>query len=246
MLINFGEEFQFMYEKAKYFLCGALFATMISCVTIAASPTMREIFFGVRVSFNGEPIIFEEDTLPFIMNGRTFLPVRTVADITGLNVDFFDGVVMLTSPGAIVVAPCEWRSNVFVSEKMGLSFAVPSNWNINASPQPFVVEATSPSGVSVRISEEKISNAHGALQSYIENMLRESTQMGMSVRRNLSDVAIGENYWNAFQATMEMSDINLNVYGHYFINLDADIARVITIIRPDISESLEEILKMFS
>jgi len=70
-----------------------------------AGTAARQLTFGVNVSFNGQTQHFEEDMRPFIIDGRTFLPVRTIADIAGLNVDF-DGAtntVLLTSGGGATV-----------------------------------------------------------------------------------------------------------------------------------------------
>ncbi|MCL2576598.1 MAG: copper amine oxidase N-terminal domain-containing protein [Defluviitaleaceae bacterium] len=233
-----------MVKTLKGFIYGLIFSLVISGTLVAAAPAVREVFFGVHVVFNGVPVAFDEDSQPFIINGRTFLPVRTIAEITGLEVDFFDGVVMLTSPGALSVQPRRfspgiWRENIFVSEYLGLTFTKPNNWNITAEPQMYDMAVTSPLGASVRIKYERVT------PNYIEDMIRESEQTGMTVTRNLSTTAIGGYHWNSFQTVMEIPDISLNVYGHYFISIESGIARVITIIRPDISESLEEILEMF-
>jgi hypothetical protein len=63
---------------------------------------MREIIFGVGVSFNGAPVNFEDDMRPFVMGGRTFLPVRAVANLFGAEVDFDSATntVILRSDGA--------------------------------------------------------------------------------------------------------------------------------------------------
>jgi hypothetical protein len=46
------------------------------------------LFYGVRVAVNGVIQTFDHDMRPFIMEGRTFLPVRGIADALGLEVDF--------------------------------------------------------------------------------------------------------------------------------------------------------------
>lgn len=56
---------------------------------------------------NGDPVE------PFIYNGSTYLPVRSVANALGLNVNWNNGVVELTSGGSGVVAGApvmSWRS----------------------------------------------------------------------------------------------------------------------------------------
>ncbi|MDR0273164.1 MAG: copper amine oxidase N-terminal domain-containing protein, partial [Clostridiales bacterium] len=94
-----------MKKEIKGFIVGLIFATMFSGTVAMASTIVREITYGVGVSYNGRPVQFTNDTRPFIMDGRTFLPVRTVAELTGLNVDFVDGVVHLSSGGFVPPAP---------------------------------------------------------------------------------------------------------------------------------------------
>jgi hypothetical protein len=50
--------------------------------------TSGTLFYGVRVAVNGVIQEFAHDMRPFIMEGRTFLPVRGIADALGLEVDF--------------------------------------------------------------------------------------------------------------------------------------------------------------
>jgi len=67
----------------------------------------RQVTFGVAVSVDGEIIDFDDDMRPFIMDGRTFLPVRAIADIAYMDVDF-DGdtnTVVLTTQTAVAAAP---------------------------------------------------------------------------------------------------------------------------------------------
>ena len=91
------------FTRAKWFVMGILVTLMLSGTALLASPAMREVIFGVRVAINGDVIQFEEDMQPFIMEGRTFLPVRAIADIAGFGVDF-DGdtnTVHLRSAGQV-------------------------------------------------------------------------------------------------------------------------------------------------
>lgn len=93
-------------ERAKGFIVGIVLMAVLSGTAVMASPQMREVVFGVRVSHNGTMVSFADDSQPFIMGGRTFLPVRAIADIAGLHVDFVDGVVILSdAPIAPTVAP---------------------------------------------------------------------------------------------------------------------------------------------
>ena len=91
--------------KVKWFIMGVLATLMLSGTALMAGPVMREIVFGVSVTLDGETIQFEEDMRPFLMGDRAFLPVRAIAEIAGLYVDF-DGAtntVVLTTEGTAAV-----------------------------------------------------------------------------------------------------------------------------------------------
>jgi len=77
-----------MRKVIKGYMAGILTMMLLSGTVLMASPAMREIVFGVNVSVDGNVVQFEEDMRPFIMEGRTFLPVRAIADIAGFDVDF--------------------------------------------------------------------------------------------------------------------------------------------------------------
>ena len=97
--------------RAKWFILGILTALMLSgTVLMAASPAMREIVFGVRVSLDGDIIQFEDDMQPFIMDGRTFLPARAIAEIAGLDVgyDAATNTVTLTTAAHQLLGTWVW------------------------------------------------------------------------------------------------------------------------------------------
>ena len=79
-----------MKTKLKAYTAGFLTCLMIiSTVAWAATGgVMREVFYGVRVVVNGIEQNFAEDMQPFITGGRTFLPVRGIADALDLPVDW--------------------------------------------------------------------------------------------------------------------------------------------------------------
>jgi len=242
-------------KEVRAFIIGMVFTLMISA-TVSAYPVVREIIFGVTVSLNGEVLHFDEDSQPFIMDGRTFLPVRAIADITGLYVDFVDGVVTLTSGAAIVLSPPPvqavsptpgvWHGNLFTSEYLGLTFAQPYTWTAESEPTGFDMVATSPLGASVQISHERVPPGTYVFE-LIAEMMRQSEEMGMEVSAATPAAHLGNYVWHTFQTTMTMEilEIELNVHGHYFINIQGDYARTILILSSDVSESVEEILAMF-
>ncbi|MCL2235725.1 MAG: ABC transporter substrate-binding protein [Defluviitaleaceae bacterium] len=78
-----------------------ILAGFLAVLMLTASLTTS--LFGVTINFNGEELLFDEDSQPFIQEGRTFLPVRAIAETLGFNVDFDEetGTVMITSPGFV-------------------------------------------------------------------------------------------------------------------------------------------------
>jgi len=86
-----------MKNGIKGYIAGVLTCVMLFGIVFASYGQIREIFFGVRVSVNGEIQNFDEDMTPFIMDGRTFLPVRGIADSLGVDVDFdaYNNIVLL-------------------------------------------------------------------------------------------------------------------------------------------------------
>jgi len=77
---------------------GVLATVLFSGTLVMANPVLREIAFGVNVSINGKIIRFEQDEQPFVMEERTFLPVRAIAYALGLEVgwDAETSTVLLT------------------------------------------------------------------------------------------------------------------------------------------------------
>jgi len=76
-------------ECAKGFVAGVLLMAMLSAtLAFASSGITREIYYGISVVLNGHPVQFDEDSRPFIMEDRTFLPLRTMAELLGLPVHF--------------------------------------------------------------------------------------------------------------------------------------------------------------
>jgi hypothetical protein len=92
---NFAQEGQrriFFMNKERmkgivigFALCAAL---SIGAMVVGAQTVSKNITYGVGVILNGEQIRFNDDSRPFLMDGRTFLPLRTLAEILDLPVDF--------------------------------------------------------------------------------------------------------------------------------------------------------------
>ena len=77
--------------QAKSFVSGFLIATMLSATLVWANTggVWREVFYGVNVVVDGVPQNFPADMMPFITEGRTFLPVRGIADVFDVPVEWY-------------------------------------------------------------------------------------------------------------------------------------------------------------
>ena len=79
-----------MKQRMQGMVVGVLLTVLLLSATMvhANNRVTREITYGVNVMLNGEMVQFDYDSRPFVMEGRTFLPLRTIADLVGLPVDF--------------------------------------------------------------------------------------------------------------------------------------------------------------
>jgi len=75
-------------SRIQGFVAGLLAAILLVATFALASPAIREVFYGVNVVVNGEPQEFDDDMQPFISDGRTFLPVRGIAEVLGIDVNW--------------------------------------------------------------------------------------------------------------------------------------------------------------
>jgi hypothetical protein len=67
---------------------------MLTTSVIAMANTgavTRQITCGIRINLNGQPMQLAADSQPFVMDGRTFLPVRAISEAVGMPVDFDSG-----------------------------------------------------------------------------------------------------------------------------------------------------------
>jgi len=119
---------------------------VMSTNAVMANPVTHELTFGVSVSYNGQIQHFEEDMRPFIIDGRTFLPVRAIADITGFYVDF-DGETntVLLSSGREYIASTSPQPNVATTITRELTFGVAVSFNdeiqeFTEDMRPFIID----------------------------------------------------------------------------------------------------------
>ena len=77
--------------QIKGFVTGVLVTMLLSGTFLVAANTqnvIREITYGIGVILNGQVVQFNEDSRPFVMGGRTFLPLRALAELLDMPVDF--------------------------------------------------------------------------------------------------------------------------------------------------------------
>ena len=79
-----------MKQRLQGMVMGILMTVlMLGTVTAVAASTQRiEVTYGINVVVNGVRQNFASDMQPFSSSGRTFLPVRGIADALGLDVDW--------------------------------------------------------------------------------------------------------------------------------------------------------------
>lgn len=74
--------------KVKVFVLCIIATILLSGTIVMANPVARDLFFGVTVTIDGENARFSEDSQPFIVDGRVFLPMRAMAELLGFEVDW--------------------------------------------------------------------------------------------------------------------------------------------------------------
>jgi len=75
-------------QRIQGFIAGLLVSVLLVTTLTFASGAIREVFYGVNVVVDGVPQEFDADSQPFISDGRTFLPVRAIAETLGVDVNW--------------------------------------------------------------------------------------------------------------------------------------------------------------
>ena len=77
-------------HQSKGFIAGVLATSLIGAglLTLEAQQVTRQISFGVNLNVDGQLLQLPQEDRPFIMDGRTFLPVRAIAEALGTAVDW--------------------------------------------------------------------------------------------------------------------------------------------------------------
>jgi len=75
----------------KSYVAGLLTATIIfasSTVFANTGGVMRELFYGVSINLNGQVLQLADIDRPFIIDGRTFLPVRAISEALDIPIEW--------------------------------------------------------------------------------------------------------------------------------------------------------------
>jgi len=138
-------------ERLQGFVVGIVVMALLVSTFVLANSSMREVFYGVNVSIDGVQWNPPADMLPFISEGRTFLPVRGIAEALGVEVDWdaYTQTVLISTDGAPATAPSgpvESDGSVVYSwdvENMANLTVPPGGWWWNPFDQnvPFQVPA---------------------------------------------------------------------------------------------------------
>jgi hypothetical protein len=83
-------------ERIKGLIAGFLLCAVLSSgLVVLANTVTRNVTYGVGVTLDGAVLSFDADSQPFVSEGRTFLPVRAIADALGMEIDFDAGANMV-------------------------------------------------------------------------------------------------------------------------------------------------------
>jgi len=106
-------------QSIKGFVAGILVMLLLSSVLVFANAVnlreMREIHYGIGLVVNGETMEFSAESRPFTMEGRTFLPLRDLADILGVSIGYdptTHSAYIETDIGTITPQPINGRALV--------------------------------------------------------------------------------------------------------------------------------------
>lgn len=121
-------------ERVKGFVIGFVACAMLSTTMLVTANTggvMREVFYGVNINLNGQVLQLADIDRPFIMDGRTFLPVRAISEALEIPVDWdgstrtvFVGTIPHGAPFWTTVPPFEReRINIRTVNMQGQSYA---------------------------------------------------------------------------------------------------------------------------
>ena len=119
-----------MKKSVLIFLAGILIGALVfgSTLTLAASGTKNILaeYMGIKIVVNGKLLTTQQE--PFISDGKTFVPLRVVAEALGQQVNWEDNTVIITGgnfPSALSL------QDLFIPVKSGLKYSDDSKMMVN-------------------------------------------------------------------------------------------------------------------
>ena len=109
-----------MRKTLKGYIAGVLTMILLATTIVWANPggVMREVFYDVNVVVNGTAWNPPADMMPFISGGRTFLPVRGIAELLDVPVDW-DGATRTVFIGTTPHGAPFWTTVPFFQRSHG-------------------------------------------------------------------------------------------------------------------------------
>jgi len=91
----------------KGIVIGVLITVLLTSTVAMANSVTRELLFGVNITIDGDTLVLAEDSQPFTMDARTFLPLRAMADALDLGIDWDPATrtAIVTTPAEAVTLP---------------------------------------------------------------------------------------------------------------------------------------------
>lgn len=116
-------------KKTKEFILGALVGSMVmgGCVTVFGSngtKTIQAIYKNIKIVVDGKEL--KTDKEPFVYDGTTYLPVRSVAEAVGKEVKW-DSKTQTVILGKIL-EQTQTASDTRKEEFYGVKYEVPKSW----------------------------------------------------------------------------------------------------------------------
>jgi hypothetical protein len=79
-------------RKIKQFIAGLIVGVMLMSAVFAGTQTIEAFYNNIKISIDGKAVELKDATgnpvEPFIYNGTTYLPVRAIAEVLGMEVKF--------------------------------------------------------------------------------------------------------------------------------------------------------------
>ena len=201
---------------------------------------------------NGEH--FTLDVPAQIIGNRTMLPIRAVLESVGYYVDW-DGAtrtVLVTSepPPAGMPARGTWDGNVYTNEYLGLRFVMPAGWVAATDDAYYLMAMNFLTVASIQVLFDRLEYPFSAMSTdefiaeYFKLMMGIVEMFEIEIYLVPGTTRIGNYDWYSYEFSGEYFGMTMS--SRRFINIHEGFSRTIIITYTDISESLEEILAMFS